>query len=113
MEGPLLPGVGEADAQYEYENNHLHETVESEAPVNNRPGVEKRRFDIEDQEKEREDVVWNREGTPRVRDGRLAGLVGLAPRPRALTARRDKACQDQRRRNETNYQQDKQAHVHV
>src|SRR5215210_3043680 len=113
MEGPLLPGVGEADAQYEYENNHLHEAVESEAPVNNRPGIEERRFDVEDQEKQREDVVSDRKGTPGVRDGDLAGLVDLTLRPRALAARRDEPRQDQRRRNETNDQQDEQAHVHV
>src|SRR5919199_3173863 len=113
MEGPLLPGVGESYTQYEYKNGHLHKAVETEAPVDDSPGVEKRRFDVEDKEQQREHVIANRKRTPRVRNSDLAGLVALALRPRPPAARRDEPRHHQRRRNETNDQQDEQAHVHV
>ncbi len=89
MEGPLLPGVGEADGQDQDKDNYLNEHVQTHPlsdvlAVNRGPRVEKRRLDVEDQEKQREDVVTNRKGTPRVRDRYLAGLVDLALRPELL-----------------------------
>src|SRR3712207_4553180 len=104
MEGPLLPGVGQTYDQNKDENHYLYKHVQTHPlgyvlVINGCPGIEKRRLHVEDQKKQREDVVADGERPPRIGDGSLCGLVDLALHPRTSPAGSDEPRRNRRRRD--------------
>src|SRR5665647_3622129 len=79
FEGPGLPGIDIADEEDSQEHEDLDESEKSQLVVNDRPGEEKERFDLENDKDEGQQVEADRRRFPGRRCRRIdAALIRLA-----------------------------------
>src|SRR5512143_1376532 len=79
LQGPRLPGINVADEEDGQEDQDLDQAEEAEAVVDNGPGEEEERLDLEDDVDQGQQVEADGGRLPGRRRGRLdAALIGLA-----------------------------------